>query len=276
MSRVLLLTGASSGIGYAAAHDFHRRGWRVFATCRKEADVERLREEGLESLVLDVADEESCARAVDEVLERSDGRIDALVNNAAFACPGLVEDLPRGALRDVLETNLIGQIDLTRRVLPAMRAQGHGRIVMISSILGFVALRGRGAYISSKFALEGITDTLRLELAEEPLDVILIEPGPITSEIRRKARGPFERWIDWEASARRSFYETDLRPRLYKEPPPPDPNELPADAVTRKLEHALEARRPHPRYFVTRPTYIANVARRVLSTRLLDRILVRA
>jgi len=269
MQRSVLITGCSSGIGYDAAHSLAKRGWRVFATCRQEADCARLRGEGLESFVLDYADEASIAAAVAETLARTGGRLDALYNNGAFACPGAVEDLPRGALREIFETNLFGYHDLTRRIIPVMRAQGAGRIVNCSSVLGLVGAKWRGAYVATKFAMEGLTDVLRFEMAGTGIEVILIEPGPIGTEIRAKAIAHFERWIDWQGSARRAEYET-LRGRLYGEKTKPDAFELPPAAVTRKLVHALEARRPKARYYVTVPTHIAGLARRLLPTRALD------
>ena len=268
MAKSILITGCSSGIGLDAARGLKARGWRVFATCRKEADCATLRSEGLESFVLDYADEASIASAVDEVLSRTGGTLDALYNNGAFACPGAVEDLPRGALREIYETNLFGYHDLTRRVIPVMRAQGHGRIVNCSSVLGLVGLKWRGAYVSTKFAMEGLTDVLRIEMQGTGIHIILIEPGPITSRIRANAIPHFEKWIDWEASARADEYRA-LRARLYEDRGP-DNFELPAAAVTKKLIHALESARPKPRYYVTTPTYLMGFARRVLPTRALD------
>ncbi|THD85265.1 SDR family oxidoreductase [Aliigemmobacter aestuarii] len=264
----ILITGCSSGIGLDAAHGLKARGWRVFATCRQEADCARLEGEGLESFVLDYADEASISAAVDEALSRTGGTLDALFNNGAFACPGAVEDLPRGALREIFEVNLFGYHDLTRRVIPTMRSQGHGRIVNCSSVLGLVALQWRGAYVSTKFAMEGLTDVLRIEMRGTGIDVILIEPGPITSRIRENAIPHFEKWIDWENSARADEYR-GLLDRLYKSRGP-DRFELPASAVTARLIHALESPRPAARYFVTTPTHLMNLARRVLPTRALD------
>lgn len=265
----ILITGCSSGIGHDAAHGLARAGWRVFATCRKPADCERLRAEGLESFPLDYADEDSIAAAVEEALARTGGTLDAVFNNGAFACPGAVEDLPRGALREIFETNLFGVHDLTRRVIPAMRRQGHGRIVNNSSVLGLVGIRWRGAYVATKFAMEGLTDVLRLEMADTPIRVILIEPGPVTSRIRANSIPQFERWIDWQASPRADQYRKSLLKRLY-EARGPDRFELPASAVTAKLRVALEHPNPAPRYFVTTPTYAMNLCRRVLPTRALD------
>ncbi|HMS96136.1 MAG TPA: SDR family NAD(P)-dependent oxidoreductase, partial [Tabrizicola sp.] len=193
--RSILITGCSSGIGLDAARGLHARGWRVFATCRQEVDCERLRGEGLESFRLDYADEDSIAAAVKEVKTRTGGRLDALFNNGAFACPGAVEDLPRGALREIFEVNLFGYHDLARQVIPLMRAQGHGRIVNCSSVLGLVGITWRGAYVATKFAMEGLTDVLRIEMKGTGIEVILIEPGPIATRIRENAIPHFEKWI---------------------------------------------------------------------------------
>ncbi|MGL4279850.1 MAG: SDR family NAD(P)-dependent oxidoreductase [Albidovulum sp.] len=275
MAQSILITGCSSGIGHDAAHGLARAGWRVFATCRQEADCERLKAEGLESFVLDYADPASIAAALDEALKRTGGTLDAIFNNGAFACPGAVEDLPTEALREIFEVNLFGYHDLIRRVIPVMRAQGHGRIVNCSSVLGLVPMRWRGAYVATKFAMEGLTDVLRLEMADTPVKVILIEPGPITSNIRVNSIPHFERWIDWRASPRRAEYEASLLKRLY-EKRGPDRFELPASAVTAKLLKALTAKAPAPRYFVTTPTYLMNIARRLLPGRALDALIRRS
>jgi NAD(P)-dependent dehydrogenase (short-subunit alcohol dehydrogenase family) len=267
--RSILITGCSSGIGLDAARGLKARGWRVFATCRQEPDCERLRAEGLESFLLDYADEASIAAAVEEVKLRTGGTLDALYNNGAFACPGAVEDLPRGALREIFETNLFGYHDLTRRVIPLMRAQGHGRIVNCSSVLGLVGMTWRGAYVATKFAMEGLTDVLRIEMKGTGIEVILIEPGPIATRIRENAIPHFEKWVDWQASARSAQY-VSLRGRLYGVKTKKDAFELGPESVTAKLIHALEAKRPRARYYVTTPTYLMGFARRILPTRALD------
>ncbi len=266
--RTILITGCSSGIGYDAARGLAARGWRVFATCRKPEDCQRLVAEGLESFVLDYADEASIAAAVVEVQARA-GRLDALFNNGAFACPGLVEDLPRDALRAIFEVNLFGYHDLTRRFIPMMRAQGAGRIVNCSSVLGIVGMEWRGAYVATKFAMEGLSDVLRLEMRGTGVEVVLIEPGPIGTRIRVNAQPHFERWFDWKNAARSADYAR-FRERLYDGSGKKDRFELPASAVTKVLIHAVEAKRPRARYYVTLPTYIAGLARRVLPTRMLD------
>ena len=269
----ILITGAASGIGLDAALGLRDAGWQVFASCRKPEDCDRLRAQGFDSPLIDYADSATFAPALQQVLEATGGTLDALYNNGAFACPGAVEDLPVGALREIFETNLFGWHELTRQVIPVMRAQGHGRIVNCSSVLGLVGLRWRGAYVATKFALEGLTDVLRLEMADTGIKVILIEPGPVTSKIRQNAIPHFEKWIDWQNSARAEQYR-ELRKRLYEDSGP-DRFELPARAVTEKLLHAVTAPNPKPRYYVTTPTYFAGTLRRLLPTRLLDRVLLR-
>ena len=268
MERTILITGCSSGIGYDAAVGLKARGWRVFATCRKLEDCQRLIGEGFESFHLDYADEASLAAAVVEVTHRA-GRLDALFNNGAFASPGLLEDLPRAALRAIFEVNLFGVHDLTRQFLPMMRAQGFGRIVNCSSILGIVGAEWRGAYVATKFAMEGLSDVLRLELRGTGIDVVLIEPGPIGTRIRQNAQAHFERWIDWEHSARVKDY-AGFRARLYDTSGVADRFQRPPNEVTKALVHAVEAKRPKARYYVTWPTHIAGIGRRILPTRVLD------
>lgn len=268
MAKSILITGCSSGIGLDAARGLRLRGWRVFATCRQQSDCNRLIAEGFESPRLDYADEASIETGLAQVLDATGGTLNAVFNNGAFACPGAVEDLPRGALREIFETNLFGYHDLTRRVIPVMRAQGHGRIINCSSVLGFVGLKWRGAYVATKFAMEGLTDVLRMEMQGTGIKVVLIEPGPVTSRIRANAIPHFEKWIDWQKSARSHEYAA-LRGRLYEDRGP-DRFELPASAVTSRLIHALESDRPRPRYYVTMPTHLMGVARRLLPTRALD------
>jgi len=276
MAKSILITGCSSGIGYDAAKALRARGWQVFATCRKAGDVARLTSEGFQALRLDYSDTDSIHTALAEVLAVTGGRLDALYNNGAYALPAAVEDVPTDALRALFEANFFGWHELCRLVIPVMRAQGQGRIVQCSSVLGLVAMPWRGAYNASKFALEGLSDTMRLELNGTGVDVILIEPGPITSAFRKNARIAFHQWIDWRGSVLAQRYEDELIPRLNEAGEAPDRFELPASAVTAKLIHALEARNPKPRYFVTTPTYLAEIMRRLLSTRLRDMILGRS
>jgi len=272
-SRAVLITGCSTGIGHACAKGLVNRGYRVFASVRSEADVDRLNGDGLEALRLDLDDSGSIAQAVDEVLERTHGRLYALFNNGAYGQPGAVEDLTRDVLRAQIETNLLGWHELTCRVIPVMRRQGEGRIVQNSSVLGLVSLPYRGAYVASKFALEGLTDTLRLELAETGIHVSLIEPGPIESRFRANAHRMFHRHVDADHSFHRDTYRA-MEERLLKEGPAA-PFTLPPEAVLDKLIHALESPRPRPRYYVTAPTHLLGTLKRILSTRGLDRVLRR-
>ena len=274
--KTILVTGCSSGIGYDAAHGLTKRGWRVFATCRKPDDCARLESEGLESFALDYDDADSIGAAVNEVLRRTGGTLDAVFNNGAYAVPGLIEDQPTEALRANFETNFFAQHDLARRLIPVFRKQGHGRILMNSSILGFITLPWRGSYNSTKFAMEGWADTLRLEMAGTGIHVVLIEPGPITSDIRQKSIPHFEKWIDVAGSARAGDYEKRFKPRLYAERGKPDPFELPASAVTDVVHKALTVARPKPRYRITTPARVMAVLKRLLPTRWLDRLLHRA
>jgi len=275
VQKSVLITGCSSGIGYHAAHALKARGWRVFATARKPEDVDRLAAEGLESLPLDHTDPETIRTALAEATARTGGTLDAIFANGAHGLPAAAEDLPTAALREMFEANFFGVHELTRQVLPTMRAQGHGRIVFNSSGFGFTAFPWRSAYVSTKFALEGYADTLRLEFHGTDIHPVLIEPGPIGTAFRVKSQPHFERWIDWQNSPRRAAYERDVLPRLYNESGKGDRFQLPPSAVTKALIHALEAHRPKARYRVTLPTQAAAVLKRLLSTRTFDRIVTR-
>jgi NAD(P)-dependent dehydrogenase (short-subunit alcohol dehydrogenase family) len=271
----VLITGCSSGIGHDAAHALARRGWRVFATCRQQKDVERLRGEGLESFRLDYQDAESIRTAFAEIAEATAGGPDALFNNGAFALPGAIEDIPTDGIREIFEANFFGWHELTRLAIPAMRRRGWGRIVQCSSVLGLAGVRMRGPYIATKFALEGYTDTLRLELRGTGIGVVLIEPGPIRTRFRINARPHYERWVEKENTPWAEFYRRVLEKRLYKDGRKPDSMERGPEAVTARLIRALESRRPAPRYFVTVPTYMVAWMKRLLPTRVLDGILMR-
>jgi NAD(P)-dependent dehydrogenase (short-subunit alcohol dehydrogenase family) len=272
--RSILITGCSSGIGHCVARGLQTRGYRVFATARKQADVDRLNAAGLESLLLDLDESASIQSAVDDILARTGGRLDAVFHNGAYGQTGAVEDLTREVLRKQFETNFFGWHELTRRVLPVMRGQGHGRIIYNSSVLGFVAMRFRGAYIASKYAIEGLVDTLRLELHDTNIHVVLVEPGPIISRFRKNSYTAFKTNIDTENSVHREAYQRMIA-RLEKEGPAV-PFTLPPESVLKCVIHALESGRPKDRYFVTFPTYLFAGLKRVLPGRWLDRILARA
>ena len=270
--RTVLITGCSSGIGYCVALGLRERGYRVFATARDSADVNVLTNEGFEALRVDLNDSDSIDRGVGSVFERTGGELFGLFNNAGFGQPGAVEDLSRKVLREQFETNVFGTHELTCRVVPAMRRQGRGRIIQNSSVLGFVSLRYRGAYNSSKHALEALTDTLRMELEGTGIYVSLIEPGPIESRFRQNAYAAYKRNIDPRTSAHHDTY-TALERRLQSEDSAPTFT-LPPDAVLKKVIHALESSRPRVRYYVTFPTYLFATLKRLLPHNSLDRVLL--
>ncbi|QPC85651.1 SDR family oxidoreductase [Mesorhizobium sp. NBSH29] len=271
--RTILVTGASSGIGAHCARALKADGWRVFATARKPADISALHADGIESLYLDYSEPESIAALVHEILTRTGGTLDALYNNGAYAQPGAVEDLPVDALRQQFEVNLFGWHDLTRRILPIMRAQGHGRIIHCSSILGLTPVKFRGAYAASKHALEGLMLCLRMELEDSGIHVSLIEPGPVTSKIASNGLYWFEKNIDVANSAHREAYRDQLK-RL-RGGGTNSRFKLGPEAVYAVLRHALLSRRPKPHYTVTTPAKIGVFLKRILPASLLYRILSR-
>jgi NAD(P)-dependent dehydrogenase (short-subunit alcohol dehydrogenase family) len=257
-----------SGIGMASAREMKARGWRVFATARQPQDIARLKdEEGLESLYLDYAEPASIAAAAEQVLAATDGKLTALFNNGAYGQPGAVEDLRVEVLRAQFEANVFGWHDLTRRVIPAMRANKEGRIVFCSSVLGLIAAPYRGAYCASKFAIEALADTLRVELEASGIKIVLIEPGPIATRFVEHALEAYRRNIDLERSHHRDIYRARI---ASMEDGGKQSFKLGPEAVAAKLVHALESANPKPRYYVTLPTYAVALLRRLLPARALD------
>jgi NAD(P)-dependent dehydrogenase (short-subunit alcohol dehydrogenase family) len=266
----ILITGCSSGIGYFCAHELQKNGYNVYATCRYAKDVKRLQSEGLSTYKLDLRDSKSIAEALAWVVAKTEGKIDALFNNAAYGQPGAVEDLRRSVLKEQFETNVFGTQELTNLVLPFMRKNRFGRVIYNSSILGFVAMKYRGAYNASKFAIEGLCDTMRLEIRGSGIDIVLIEPGPIRSSFRKNALIKFQENIDVQQSAHKNVYEKTLK-RLQAKGDAPFT--LKEDAVYEVLLKALTCKKPKPRYYVTFPTKLFGVLKRILPTRVLDKIL---
>lgn len=269
--RQILITGASSGIGHCCALALKARGYRVFATARKPEDLKALAALGLETIALDLNSSASIHNAVNELLEKTNGKLDFLFNNAGYGQPGAVEDLPRDIIRTQFETNVFGLIELTNLIIPVMRKQGQGRIINTSSILGIITLPYRGAYNASKFAVEGFTDTLRQELYGTGIQVILIEPGPITSQFRANAYAAYMKSIDITHSHHRANYEKLAQ--QFADETVQDPFTLPPQAVAEKLIHALESRKPKIRYYVTFPTYALSFLKRLLPVRAMDWVL---
>lgn len=272
--RHIVITGCSSGIGLCVARGLADRGHKVVASVRQPADLAAWPHPDIPVVLLDLNDSDSIRLGLEQALTHTGGQLDALFNNGAFGLPGAVEDLSREALRAQFETNLFGWLDLTNRVIPIMREQGFGRIIQNSSVLGIAAFAYRGAYVASKFALEGLSDTLRMELRDSGIDVSLIEPGPITSRFRANALTAMERYVDIERSVHAERYRNQLA-RLQK-PGPAAPFTLPPEAVLDRVIHALESPRPRARYPVTVPTYLFGFLRRILPTRWMDRVLLAA
>ena len=282
-ARSILITGCSSGIGYTCALGLKQRGWRVFATARTQADLERLKSEGLEVVHLDYTQPKSIEACANAVLEATDRRLFALFNNGAYGQPGAVEDVEPDVLRAQFEANVFGWHDLTRRLIPAMRDNGAGRIVQCSSVLGLVALKWRGAYSASKFAIEALSDTMRLELESSGVRVSVIEPGPIRSRFQEHGLAHLKASINIETSVHREHYARLIARTEallantrwgYERPGKRRSGVLPRyrlgpDAVLAKLVHAVESRNPKPRYHVTSATHVMAIARRVLSARAL-------
>ena len=267
----IIVTGASTGIGAHCARALKADGWRVFATVRREADRASLEAEGIETFLMDYTDTASIHALADAVLERTGGTLDALYNNGAYGQPGAVEDLTTDVLRLQFETNFFGWHELTRRVIPVMRKQGKGRIVNCSSILGLVPYKWRGAYNASKYALEGLTITMRMELDGTGIHVSLIEPGPIRSSFMANALKAAEANIDLENTAHKAEYQRQLK-RLRGELAGAR-GKLGPEAVYEVLRHALTSRSPKPHYIVTKPAKRGVLLKRLLPSGLFYRIL---
>lgn len=269
----IIVTGCSSGIGAHCARRLKADGWRVFGTVRKFEDLAPLEADGIEALRMDYTDGGTINSLVDAVRERTGGRIDALFNNGAFGQPGAVEDLATDVLRAQFEANVFGWHELTRQIIPLMRSRGEGRIVNCSSILGLLPYRYRGAYTASKYALEGLTLTLRMELQGSGIHVSLIEPGPIESRFTANALAKIEQHIDLENSAHRDEYKRQLA-RLTGQGPR-NRHKLGPEAVYDVLTHALTAARPKPHYLVTTPAKQGALLKRLLPADLFYRLMRR-
>ena len=268
-TKTVLVTGCSSGIGLAAAELLRSNGWTVFPTARKAADLDSLRQAGFDAVELDVGSSDSIAAAVETVLTKTGGQLGALVNNAGFGMPGAIEDLTRDAMRYQFEVNLFGLQELTNRLIPVFRRQGYGRIVNISSVVGRICLPFMGIYSASKFALEAVSDALRVELSQDRIHVALVEPGPIHTRFSTNCAGQGEERLDTNTSrfgdAYKQYFERRRNGRMGE-----DRFRLPPEAVARKIAHALESPRPKIRYCVTIPAYLGSWAARLVPAGLID------
>ena len=273
MQKTILITGCSSGIGYDTAHFLHNNGYRVFASARKEKDVARLKEEGLDAYFLDVTQPETIKKSLKSILEKTGGNLYAVFNNAGYGQPGAVEDIPTSVLKEQFETNLFGLHEMTRQVLPIMRAQGYGRIIQHSSVLGLISLRFRGAYNASKYAIEGLCDTLRLELDKDDIHVVTINTGPVHSDFRKNATKKFREYIEGKPTVFSKEYKEELLPHEGKKTK--DPFTRNSDVVIDNIIKALESKKPKPRYYNTSATHLLGGLKRILSTSVLDKILLK-
>ncbi len=271
MKQSILITGCSSGIGYDTAHYLHQNGYRVFATARAQHDVDRLRLEGLDAYRLDVTSVETIEQTLEAVLQQTGGTLDALFNNAGYGQPGALEDITTAVLQEQFATNVFGLHELTRRIIPVMRAQGYGRIIQHSSVLGLVSLRFRGAYNASKYAVEGLCDTLRLELEGSNIYVITLNTGPVTSKFRDNALKMFSKHVAHNRSFFSQAYEQELLDS--SEQKEASIFTCHSDVVIDKVVRAVEAKRPSPRYYITGATHLLGALKRLLPTRTLDALL---
>lgn len=273
MKKSILITGCSSGIGLDAALTLSMRGYQVFATARKQEDVLMLKEKGLLACQLDLTQAETIKTALAFVINETGGTLDFLFNNGAYGQPGALEDLPTQILKEQFETNVFGWHELTKLVIPIMRKQGHGRIIQCSSVLGFVSMAYRGAYNASKYAIEGLADTLRLELRTANIAVVLLQPGPINTQFRANALKAFNEGINDENSVHQVQYQQQVERLASKESNAKFT--LEPEDVTNALIHALESKRPKIRYRITVPTKLFAIFKRLLPTRWLDNLLAK-
>ena len=269
----ILITGSSSGIGLAVAKDLSKLGWNVIASCRKEGDCKILKDKyGLDSTVIDYDIQKSILSGLEYALDKTNGKIDVLFNNGAYGLPALVEDIPVDSLRSIFETNFFGWHSLTKEIIPHMKVNGSGRIIQNSSILGFMALKYRGAYTATKYAIEAMSDTLRLEIKNDNIKVIIIQPGPITTKFRENSYVRFKESIDWRGSDYKSLYVNKIIPRLESKKIKKTTFELFPNAVSKAVIHACTARNPSIRYRITWATVIMMYLKRFSTDKLFDRI----
>ena len=268
----ILITGCSSGIGKNVAITLHNKGWRVFATCRSKTDCTFFTKLGIESFPLDLLKEESINCAVNLVKEKTKSQLDVLFNNGAYAIPGAIQDIPRSAMREIFEVNVFGQIDLINRCIPIMMSSDYPKIINCSSVLGFISLPYRGLYSATKYSIEALTDALRRENYDSKIKFVLIQPGPINTDIKKKSIKHFEKWIDWKKSIHQKTYENKVIKRLYDNNYKDSFNsyELQPDEVTKILINVLNSKKPKARYKITIQTKIAQIMTKLLPTNTLD------
>ena len=268
----ILITGCSSGIGKDVAITLHNKGWRVFATCRSKTDCTFFTKLGIESFPLDLLKEESINCAVNLVKQKTKSQLDVLFNNGAYAIPGAIQDIPRSAMREIFEVNVFGQIDLINRCIPLMMNSDYPKVINCSSVLGFISLPYRGLYSATKYSIEALTDALRRENYDSKIKFVLIQPGPINTDIKKKSVKHFEKWIDWKKSIHKKTYENKVIKRLYDNNYKDSFNsyELQPNEVTKILIKVLNSKKPKARYKITIQTKIAQIMTKLLPTNTLD------
>ena len=268
----ILITGCSSGIGKNVAITLHNKGWRVFATCRSKTDCTFFTKLGIESFPLDLLEEGSINCAVNLVKEKTKSQLDVLFNNGAYAIPGAIQDIPRSAMREIFEVNVFGQIDLINRCIRLMMSSDYPKIINCSSVLGFISLPYRGLYSATKYSIEALTDALRRENYDSKIKFVLIQPGPINTDIKKKSIKHFEKWIDWKKSIHKKTYENKVIKRLYDNNYKDSFNsyELQPNEVTKILINVLNSKKPKARYKITIQTKIAQIMLKLLPTNTLD------
>jgi NAD(P)-dependent dehydrogenase (short-subunit alcohol dehydrogenase family) len=277
MQKTILITGCSSGIGLYAALTLKKRGYRVFASVRKAADTAPLQAEGIETLLMDMEDAASIETGVAEILSKTGGTLDALFSNAGYGVPGAVEDLTLPLIRKQFETNVFGPMLLINLVLPAMRKQGHGRIIQNTSILGVIAMPFRGAYNASKFALDGLISTLRQEMRGTPIHISIIAPGAIETQFRANALKSYQTTLKDSVSGSVFSNEYAVMEKYYEKPPSSEKTlTVPPNAVVNKLILALESPRPKSRYYIGMAANLLAFLRRILPDSALDWIVVQS
>ncbi|MEA3554187.1 MAG: SDR family NAD(P)-dependent oxidoreductase [Campylobacterota bacterium] len=270
MSASVLITGCSSGIGEQTAIYLKDKGYKVFATARDIQDVQRLESLGFDAYYLDVTKKQSIKDTLNKILEITNGKLDVVFNNAGYGQPGAVEDITTNVLKEQFETNVFGLHEVTIQVLDIMKRQGYGKIVQHSSVLGLVSLKLRGSYNASKYAIEGLTDTLRLELLDTNIDITLLNTGPVLSEFRNNAKQKTKENIDIENSRFKDSYIKSLSSSKSDVP-----FTLEAIEVAKIVEKIIKSKKVKPRYYITKATYLLGYLKRVLSTKALDKILNR-
>lgn len=269
INKVIVITGCSSGIGLATANYLKNNGMQVCATARKIEDVKKIKKLGFDAYKLDVTNNLDIKNTIEEIMSKY-GKIDVWFNNAGYGQPGAIEDLPTNALRDQFEINVFGMHECTIQILKVLKKQGYGTIIQHSSVLGIISLFGRGAYNASKYAIEGLSDTLRLELADTKIKVVTLNTGPITSDFRKNATEKLQKNIDMENSRFKELYLKGLKGEGKKVPF----NEE-ALSVARIVHKIIVSKKPKPRYYITKATYLLGFLKRILSTTMLDKILLK-